>query len=85
MQGQDAVMDDADRTSAREELAMAQFEEQQRQRRMAESLRPFDPSLPIHCVDCGETVSPQRLAAYPRTRRCVACAAEVERYFKERA
>lgn len=78
------MADDADRTTDREEAAMARFEEQQRQARIAESLRPFDPKQPIHCVDCGEVISPKRLAAYPRTRRCVDCAAEVERQYKER-
>ena len=78
------MADDADRTTDREEAAMARFEEQQRQARIAESLRPFDPGQPIHCVDCGEEVPAARLHAYPRTRRCVDCAAEVERHFRER-
>lgn len=73
------MADDADIAAARDEQAMARFEEQQRQRRMTEGMRPFDPSRQVHCVDCGEVVPPARLAAYPRTRRCQPCAAEVER------
>lgn len=76
------MMDDADMASNAEERAMAQFEA--RRARFAESLRGYDPSQPVHCVDCGEVVPPARLAAYPRTRRCVGCAAEVERYYRER-
>lgn len=78
------MADDADRVTDRDERAMAQFEAQQRQARIAESLRPFDPSLPVHCLDCGDEIPPKRLAAYPRTRRCVACAGDVERHYRER-
>lgn len=78
------MADDADRAADREEAAMAQFEEQQRQARIVESRRVFDPSMPVHCVDCGERIHKQRLAAFPRTRRCVDCAAEVERAYQER-
>lgn len=43
--------------------------------------RPVSPMalVPIHCLDCGETVSIERQLAVPHTRRCVRCAAEVER------
>lgn len=42
----------------------------------------FDPALPVHCVDCGEEVDPERLEAKPHTRRCVGCAADVERSYR---
>lgn len=76
------MADAADMASDAEERAMAQFEAQRA--RIAESLRGYDPSLPVHCVDCGEIVPPARLAAFPRTRRCLGCAAEVERHYVER-
>lgn len=57
---------------------MALFEEQRRQARIAESLRPHDPAAPIDCLECGEPVSVERQRAYPHTRRCAACAAELE-------
>ena len=62
---------------------MALFEEQ-RQRRIAESFREYDPSLPVNCVDCAEIIPKDRLEAYPRTQRCQPCASEVERGYRER-
>lgn len=79
------MADDADVAASRDEAAMALFEESQRQARIASSLRVFDPSLPVQCVDCGSDVPEARLRAYPRTRRCVDCAAEVERHYRERS
>lgn len=73
------MADAADIAAAPGEAAMARFEEEQRQRRIAESMRPFDHNLPVNCVDCGEIVPSDRLKAYPRTRRCQPCASDVER------
>lgn len=74
--------DAADKATADDERAMARFEEEQRQRRIAESMRGYDPSLPVNCVDCGEIVSSERLEAYPHTRRCTPCAADVEASYR---
>lgn len=75
--------DAADQVTSDEERAMALFEEGQRKARIAESMRPYDPSEPINCVDCSEIVPVERLLAYPRTRRCQPCASDVElRYSK---
>ena len=78
------MADAADQAAAHDEKAMALFEEQRRAR-IAESMRGYDPSLPVNCVDCGEDVPPARLQAYPHTRRCQPCASEVERGYRERA
>lgn len=61
---------------------MALFEER-RQARIAASFEVHDPSVPINCVDCGEIVTEERLNAYPRTRRCTPCAADVERRYRD--
>lgn len=76
------MADAADKATADEERAMALFEEQ-RQARIAESMRGYDPSLPINCVDCSEIVPVERLEAYPRTRRCQPCASDVERRYRD--
>lgn len=76
------MADDADRAADADERAMAQFQAQQA--RLVESLQGYDPRLPVQCVDCGEDVPEARLRAFPRTRRCVDCAAEVERQHRER-
>lgn len=77
------MADAADQATADQERAMALFDEQRRAR-IAQSMRGYDPGLPVNCVDCGEIVPPARLEAYPRTRRCQPCAAEVERGYRER-
>lgn len=76
------MIDAADKVNLDDERAMALFEQEQQRRRVAESMRPHDPEAPVDCIDCGEPVSRDRLEAYPRTRRCVACAAEVERSYR---
>lgn len=73
------MADAADLAAAQDEAAMARFEEQQRQKRIAESMRGYDPSLPVNCLDCGDDIPRARLDAYPHTRRCQPCASEVER------
>jgi DnaK suppressor protein len=35
------------------------------------------------CVDCGETIQPERLAAYPEAARCAACQTALERKHPE--
>lgn len=78
-------MDDADIASEQEAAAMARFEAQRREaQRIEESRRGYDPSLPVHCLDCGVDIPAARLRAYPHTRRCVHCASEVERGYRER-
>ena len=79
------MTDAGDHVTEQDAMAMARFESQQAQaRRIAESLKPFDPTLPVNCVECGEDVPPERIKAMPRTRRCADCAAEVERGYRER-
>lgn len=78
------MADAADHASAADEAAMARFEEQQRQARIAESMRGYDPALPVNCVDCGEDVPKARLEAYPHTRRCQPCASDVELGIRKR-
>lgn len=74
------MIDAADQVTDLEAVAMQRFEDEQaRARRIAESMRPYDPNRPINCVECGEDVAPARLEALPHTRRCAECAAEVER------
>lgn len=77
------MADAADKAAEDQERATALFE-QQRRDRIAQSMRGYDPSLPVNCVDCSEIVPPERLEAYPHTRRCVGCAADVERGYRAR-
>lgn len=77
------MADAADKAAEDEARAMALFEEQ-RQARIAESMRPYDPEAPINCLDCGEEVSIERQRAYPHTRRCTRCAAEVQKGYRDR-
>ncbi len=70
--------DAADQVTADDERAMALFEKEQCQARIAESMRGYDPSLPINCLECAEIIPEDRLKAYPRTRRCQPCASDVE-------
>jgi hypothetical protein len=74
------VSDDAERAAADEERAMSLLEAQLRDRRLANAAAP-KPTGPIDCVECGREVSVERQLAYPRTLRCVCCAAEIERAF----
>ena len=68
--------DAADKATEDEGRAMQLFERELKERR-----RPAVQAalVPIHCLDCGEVVSIKRQLAVPHTRRCVRCAAEVER------
>lgn len=79
----DRVTDAEARARERFEEDMARLrEEEARQARIAESLRGYDPEAPVNCVDCGEIVSAERLRLQPHTRRCVPCAADVERAYR---
>ncbi len=68
--------DAADKAAADEERAMELFEKGLKERR-----RPVEPValVPINCLDCSEEVSIERQLAVPHTRRCMRCAADVER------
>jgi RNA polymerase-binding transcription factor DksA len=79
------VPDAADQSVEIEERARAEFEEAQRLRRIAESMRGYDPTRPVNCLECGEDVPEERLKAQPHTRRCALCAADVERAYREGA
>lgn len=72
------MADAADQVTTDDERAMAKFEEEQRLARIAASMRVYDASVPLNCVECAEIIPPERLKAYPRTARCVDCASDVE-------
>jgi RNA polymerase-binding transcription factor DksA len=72
------VIDDADKAVLNDERAMELFQ-QSRQRYEAPVEAWTRRSEEIHCVDCGEPIPAQRLAAMPRTVRCMPCASDVER------
>lgn len=78
------MTDAADKAAADEERAMALLEAQQRQARIDESLRGFDPTLPQYCNDCAELIDPERMAAYPRASRCTACGTAYETASRKR-
>lgn len=74
------MIDVADHVGELEAAAMERFEaEQALARRVAEARHGYDPARPVNCVQCGDDVPAARLKALPHTRRCAACAAEVER------
>ncbi|MFC3716820.1 TraR/DksA C4-type zinc finger protein [Luteimonas soli] len=77
------MSDAGDQVVSDHERAMALFE-QQRLQRIAESMRPRDPNVPVDCIDCGEIIRAERLEAYPHTRRCTRCSALVEQGYRER-
>ena len=78
------MADAADKAAEDQERAQALFDEEQRRARIAESMRGYDPGVPVDCMDCGVIVPAARLEAYPRTRRCQPCACKVERDYRER-
>ena len=78
------MADAADKAAEDQERAHALFDEEQRRARIAESMRGYDPSVPVDCMDCGVIVPQARLEAYPRTRRCQPCASKVERDYRAR-
>lgn len=72
------MIDAADKVVQDEERAMELFQ-QSRQRYQAPDSAWARRSDEIHCVDCGESIPPERLAAMPHTKRCRPCASDVER------
>ncbi len=36
------------------------------------------PLVTVHCIDCGEPISPARLAAQPGAVRCIECQRDFE-------
>jgi RNA polymerase-binding transcription factor DksA len=66
--------------------ALSRFHAQQAQRdRIAESMRPFDPSAVRICADCSQEIEPARVKALPLTGRCAHCAALAEHQLRGRA
>jgi RNA polymerase-binding transcription factor DksA len=43
-------------------------------RRIEATLRRIDDGSYGDCIDCGNAISPQRLAALPTAAKCIACA-----------
>jgi RNA polymerase-binding transcription factor DksA len=66
--------------------ALARFHaEQVRCERIAESMRPYDPTAPRICADCQEEIELDRVKALPLTGRCAHCAAVAEAQLRGRA
>lgn len=79
------MADAADQATEDDARALEQFmAARARQRRIDESMRGYDPTLPQYCNDCGEQIDPARLAAYPRASRCTDCAAAWEARMRAR-
>lgn len=51
----------------------------ERLKRALEQQQARDPKAPTWCMGCGDEIDARRLAALPRTTRCVQCAAAAER------
>ena len=80
------VVDDVNEQQARalERFEAAQAVQREREQRIAESMRGFDPTIPLYCDDCGEQIPPERLAAYPKANRCTPCSAKKEAEYRAR-
>lgn len=78
------MADAADRVTADDERSMELVEAQLRERRIAESMKGFDPNAPRHCGDCGIEIPHARLMAYPMTGRCIECERLAERMHQDR-
>lgn len=77
------MADDADHATAlsereREHALDVHRSEQARLARVAESFKGYDPTVPIDCLECGDPVPLERSERYPHTRRCTACASDLE-------
>ncbi len=70
-------MDDMDRAQAHAE---ALREEALSHMRLADDGAPA--SGDGHCIDCGDEIPPERLAAVPGTSRCTRCEVEHEASLK---
>lgn len=62
-----------DQAQAREEMDRKIALDAQ-QARIAESFAPRDPEAATFCVDCDESIEPERLRVLGHTARCAACA-----------
>lgn len=72
------MSDAADKVVDGDARAMDAFEQQLQRRRIEESMRSYDPTRSVDCLDCGVVIQADRLKAAPQTRRCTACAQLVE-------
>lgn len=73
------MSDAADKVVDDDARAMDAFEQQLAlRRRIEESMRSYDPTRSVDCLDCGVVIQADRLKAAPHTRRCTACAQLVE-------
>ena len=75
-------MDDIDRAQAREQrdrdLALAAMRE-----RIDASLTPRDPSIDGLCIDCDQSIDPERIAALRGCcSRCIECAERYEQQLR---
>lgn len=78
-----------DAVGEQEARALERFEAEQavqreRELRVAESMRGYDPTLPLYCDDCGEQIPPERLVVYPLANRCMPCSAKKEAEYRAR-
>lgn len=74
--------DDADNLGRTDERAWSNFELQLRAHRAYEAQcrsQVESTEVLMNCLDCGEDIPRERQLALPHTRRCVSCAADVER------
>jgi DnaK suppressor protein len=60
-------------------------EEQERLRRIEQSIAPAQPGDERECRDCGKEIPAERLAVLPRAMRCVKCAELAETHYREQA
>lgn len=68
------IVDQAQLTEA-QTLAAALAE---RDRRVAEALRPATEADQADCLECGEEIDPARRKALPRVATCIDCARDFE-------
>lgn len=76
------MQDDADKAAEGEARSWAAFDAQRQQREeyQAQRRQAVEASEGLmNCIECGEEIPRQRQLALPHTRRCVACASDVER------
>lgn len=73
--------DAADKAEGDRERALELWEKdrEERQRRIAAAMQPYNPKLPRFCCDCHARLSRARLKAQPCAARCVRCAEIIER------
>jgi DnaK suppressor protein len=77
----DEVHDPADQASAAtsEEISLSiQKNEYDEYLMICKALDALDKGTYGICIDCGQPISPRRLALYPNATRCVACQEQAE-------